>query len=93
MMHVEVIVLQIKKKKSHDTGVGTTQNLLLYLLINSFYTQKYSYCKSIFLCPISKFHYIHEWILRKFKMVVALKCRKKHKMDSKAHQINAMCYL
>lgn len=61
MLLVEFIVLQIKKKKSHDRGVGTSQNLSLYLLINSFHTQKYIYRKSIFLYPIHS-EYIYPYM-------------------------------
>lgn len=78
-----------QEKESHDWGVGTSQNLSLYLLINSFRTQKYSYRKSINCIFVSHSFWIslHEWILGKFKIFVALKCSNKHNMDSKAYQI------
>lgn len=78
-----------QEKESHDWDVGTSQNLSLYLLINSFRTQKYSYRKSINCIFVSHSFWIslHEWILGKFKIFVALKCSNKHNMDSKAYHI------
>lgn len=56
-----LVELVNQEKKSHDRGVGTSQNLSLYLLINSFHTQKYIYRKSIFLYPIhSEYPYMNE---------------------------------
>lgn len=56
-----LVELVNQEKKSHDRGVGTSQNLSLYLLINSFHTQKYIYHKSIFLYPIhSEYPYMNE---------------------------------
>lgn len=89
MLLVEFIVLQIKKK-SHMTEVWELHKIchfIYWLIAFTLYTQKYIYRKSKFFVSHSFWISLHEWILGKFKIFVALKCSNKHNMDSKAYQI------
>lgn len=87
MLLVEFIVLQIKKK-SHMTEVWELHKIchFIYWLIAFTHSKIYLPQKHIFVSH-SFWISLHEWILGKFKIFVALKCSNKHNMDSKAYHI------
>lgn len=89
MLLVEFIVLQIKKK-SHMTEVWELHKIchFIYWLI-AFTLKNIATAKAytVFFLSHSFWISLHEWILGKFKIFVALKCSNKHNMDSKAYQI------